>query len=268
MPAPNSRESLIDYAFRSLGSPVIEINVDMQQAYDRLDDALQFFAERHFDGVDRCYFDYVITQQDIDRKYVNTNAFGPMVGADPSGRPDGRDILSIIRIFPFGTHSSNNFFDIRYQLALNDFFGINTNLNTSGSTPVATYDIAKRYIRMIEMMFDPERSIRFSKVTNKLQIETDWSDMQAGTHLAVEAYVILDPERYPEIYNDILLKKYVTALIKRQWGANLSKFDGVQLPGGIVTRGSSIFSEAIQEIAILEEQVRSAYEYPPDFMTG
>ena len=124
MPALNSRESLIDYAFRALGSPVIEINVDMQQAYDRLDDALQFFAERHFDGVDRCYFDYVVTQQDVDRKYINTDAFGPMVGADASGRPDGRDILSIIRIFPFGTHSSNNFFDIRYQLALNDFFGI------------------------------------------------------------------------------------------------------------------------------------------------
>jgi hypothetical protein len=117
-------------------------------------------------------------------------------------------------------------------------------------------------------MFDPERTIRFNKVTNKLYIETDWTALKAGTFIAIEAYVNLDPDLYPEIYNDRMLKKYFTALIKKQWGANLSKFDGVSLPGGIALRGGQIFAEAIQEIAVLEEQIISAYELPPDMMTG
>jgi hypothetical protein len=267
MSQPNSRQSIIEYAYRQLGAPVIEINVDYQQAEDRLDDALQFFAERHYDGVERAFFSYQMTEADITNKFLNTNSFGPIVGASGSD-PNGYDILSVIRVFPFGSLNSNELFDIRYQLALNDVYGINTNLGFVNSAPIANFDITKRYIRLIEMMFDPERTIRFNKVTNKLYIETDWTAMKAGTWLAVEAYVNLDPDVYPEIYNDRMLKKYFTALIKKQWGANLSKFDGVALPGGVQLRGGTIFGEAEREIAILEEQIISAYELPPDMMTG
>jgi len=267
MAQPNSRDSIIQYAYRQLGAPVIEINVDYEQANDRLDDALQFFAERHFDGVERAYFSYQITDTDIQNKYINTNSFGPIVGAS-GGDPNGYDILSIIRVFPFGSLNANELFDVRYQMALNDVYGINTNLGFVNSAPIANFDITKRYIRMIEMMFDPERTIRFNKVTNKLYIETDWSTLKAGTFLAIEGYVNLDPDTYPEIYNDRMLKKYYTALIKKQWGANLSKFDGVSLPGGVALRGGQILAEAVQEIAILEDQIISAYELPPDMMTG
>jgi hypothetical protein len=267
MAQPNSKQTLIDYAFRTLGAPVVEINVDHQQALDRLDDALQFFSERHYDGVERAYFSYNLTEEDIANKYLNTNNLGPIVGSS-AGSPTGYDILSVLRIFPFGSLNANELFDIRYQLALNDVYGINTNLGFINSTPIANFDLTKRYIRLIEMMFDPERTIRFNKVTNKIYIETDWTVLKAGTYLAIEAYVNLDPDKYPEIYNDRMLKKYFTALIKRQWGANLSKFDGVALPGGVQLRGGTIFGEAEREIAILEEQIISSYELPPDMMTG
>ncbi len=236
-------------------------------ANDRLDDALQFFSERHYDGVERAYFSYRVTDTDIQNKYIDTNSLGPIVGSS-GATPNGYDILSIIRVLPFGTLNSNELFDIRYQLALNDVYGINTNLGFVNSSPIANYDITKRYIRLIEMMFDPERTIRFNKVTNKLYIETDWSAFKAGTYISIEAYVNLDPDTYPEIYNDRMLKKYFTALIKRQWGANLSKFDGVALPGGVSLRGGQIMAEAVQEIAVLEDQIISSYELPPDMMTG
>ena len=267
MAQPNSRQSIIDYAYRQLGAPVIEINVDYEQASDRLDDALQFFSERHFDGVERAFFSYQLTDNDLANKYIDTTNFGPIVGSN-SSKPTGYDILSIIRVFPFGSLNSNELFDIRYQLALNDVYGINTNLGFVNSTPIANYDLTKRYIRLIEMMFDPERTIRFNKVTNKLYIETDWTSLKAGTYIAVEAYVNLDPDLYPEIYNDRMLKKYFTALIKRQWGLNLSKFDGISLPGGVQLRGGSIAAEAEKEIAQLEDQIISSYELPPDMMTG
>jgi len=267
MSLPNSRESIIQYAFRQLGAPVVEINVDYQQAQDRLDDALQFFSERHFDGVERVFFTYALTEDDINNKYINTNNLGAIVGSS-SGSPTGYDILSIIKILPFGTLTSNYLFDVRYQLALNDVYGINTNLGFINSTPIANYDITKRYIRMIEMMFDPEKIARFNKVTNKLYIQTDWTALSAGTFIAIEAYVNLNPEVYTEIYNDRMLKKYFTALVKKQWGQNLSKFDGVALPGGIQLRGANILVEAEREIQILEDQIVSAYELPPDMMTG
>jgi hypothetical protein len=267
MAKPNSKESLIEYTFRKLGAPVVEINVDYQQALDRLDDALEFFSERHFDGVEKAYFSYQLTDTDITNKYINTNNFGPIVGAS-GGNPNGYDVLSIIRVFPFGTLNTNELFDVRYQLALNDVYGINTNLGFVNSTPIANFDLTKRYIRLIEMMFDPERTIRFNKVTNKLYIETDWTALKAGTYIAVEAYVNLNPDLYPEIYNDRMLKKYFTALVKKQWGQNLSKFDGVALPGGVQLRGGTILTEAEREIQLLEDQIISAYELPPDMMTG
>ena len=143
MAQPNSRDSLIQYAYRQLGAPVIEINVDYEQANDRLDDALQFFSERHYDGVERAYFSYQVTDTDIQNKYIDTNSLGPIVGSS-GATPNGYDILSIIRVLPFGTLNSNELFDIRYQLALNDVYGINTNLGFVNSTPIANYDITKR----------------------------------------------------------------------------------------------------------------------------
>jgi len=264
----NSREGLIEYAFKRLGSPVIEINVDYSQAEDRVDDALELFRERHFDGMEKVFFSHQITQTDIDQEYINTNDIGPVNGPTGDG-PRGSDILTVVKVFQFGQFSNINMFDIRYQLALSDYFGINRGLNAAVSQGLASYDSTKRYINLIEDFFQPEKAVRFTKVTNRLHIDTDWStQMQVGEYLIIEAYAAINPQTFTEIYNDRLLKEYVTALIKRQWGANLSKYDGVQMPGGVVLRGGAIEAEAQRELEVIEQKLYSQYELPVDFMTG
>jgi hypothetical protein len=230
MATPNSRESIIEYAFKRLGSPEI-------------------------------------TQEDVDQQYISTTNIGPVNGPSGDG-PSGSDILSVIKVFQFGQFSNINMFDIRYQLALSDYFGINRGLNAAVSQGLASYDSTKRYINMIEDFFQPEKAVRFSKVTNKIHIDMNWQEIPVGEYIVIESYAALNPETYNKIFNDRLLKEYVTALIKRQWGANLSKFDGVPMPGGVVLRGGQIMSEAQREIEIIEQKVYSQYELPVDFMTG
>ena len=267
MAIPNSKESLIEYSFKRLGSPVIEINVDYSQAEDRVDDALQLFTERHFDGVEKAFFAHKITDDDITNQYLQTDNFGPVNG--PTGdAPTGKDLVSVTKIFQFGHFGNGGRFDIRYQLALSDYFGINRGLNAAVSQGLATYDSTKRYINMVEDFFQPEKALRFSKVTNRLHIDMNWNEMVAGDYLVIEGYVKLNATTFTEIFNDRLLKKYVTALLKRQWGSNLAKYDGVQMPGGVVLRGGPIMQEAQAEIDKIEVEVRSEYELPVDFMTG
>lgn len=267
--SPDSRQTLIEYALRNLGHPVIQINVDQQQCEDRLDEALQYFVTRHYDGVQKMYFKYQVTQTDLDRGYINVADIDNPAD-DPTG-PKGEDIVSVVKLFRFGTLSGVNMFDVRYQLALTDYFGINRGLNGSQSTPLAGYQVTMSYISLLEQFFSPEKGIRFSKVTDKIYIDAFNSlsqDIPAGHYVVIEAYAALDPEIHTKIYNDRLLKKYVTALIKRQWGANMMKYDGVQLPGGITFKGAQIYQEAVQEIMAIEQEFERSYELPVDFMIG
>lgn len=264
--APNSRQTLIEHCLRALGHPVIQINVDQQQCEDRLDEALQFFITRHYDGVQKVYFKYQMSQQDLERGYIDvSNVENP--SNDPTG-PTGKDIVSVVKVFRFGTLSGVNMFDVRYQLALTDYFGINRGLNGSQSTPLAGYQVTMQYISLLEQFFSPEKGIRFSKVTDKIYIDALQQDIEPGNFIMIEAYAALDPDIHTSIYDDRLLKKYVTALIKRQWGANMMKYDGVQLPGGITFKGAQIYQEAIQEIAAIENEFELSYQLPIDFMWG
>lgn len=267
MAAPNSRDTLIDYALRTLGSPVIEINVDREQCEDRLDEALQFFNERHFDGVEKVYFRHQITQQEITNKYINISNLGGWDG-NANSRPNGNDIISVVKLFQFGNFANIDMFDLKYQLALVDYFGINRGFNGGGSMGLASYDATKRYIKLIEDFFQGEKAVRFSKVSDKIHIDGSLSDLSVGDYIVIETYCVLDPEEYPKIFNDRLLKKYLTALIKRQWGANMSKYDGVQLPGGIVMKGGQIYAEAVSEIVSIENEFLTSYEYPVNFFMG
>ena len=263
----NSKDDLIEYAFRKLGKPVVQINVDYQQAQDRVDEALLFFAERHFDGVEKGYFKYQLTQTDIDRKYIETDDIGPINGITGDS-PDGKNMVSVVKVFQFGNFTSIDMFDIRYQLALTDYFGINRGLAGTPALGLASYDATKKYIKLIQDFFQPEKAIRFSKVTNRIYIDGTLADITAGSYIVVEAYATLDPDKFTEIYNDRWLQKYTTALIKRQWGSNMAKYDGVALPGGIVMKGSQIYAEAIQELAEIENEFLRSYELPVDFMMG
>ena len=249
MPKPQTRQQLKDYSLRQLGAPVIDINVDDSQIEDCLDDALQFFVEYHFDGVELAYPKHLITQTDIDNNYLDMDAIDS-------------NIITVNRLFNIST-STINMFDVQYQMALNDFFGS----FTPGS--LANYSITKSNLEMLNDILNPEKNIRFSKVTNKMYGDFNWKDeLNVGDYLVMEVYRLLDPETYPEIYNDRLLKKYFVALVKRQWGNNLSKFEGIQLPGGVQFNGQRILDEAREAIDKIEEEVQDKYELPPDFSVG
>ena len=251
MARPYSRQELKDYCLRALGQPVIEVNVEDSQVEDRIDEALQYFAKYHHDGGMKMYYTYQLTAEDIARKWIDTNPI------DPS-------ILTIDRIFQMGFNiSTHNIFNIRYQLALNDFYGLRT-----GQTNLNYYVSTMQYIEMLQQLLDPEKQIRFNRVNNRLYIDATTGDMTAGLYLMIECYTTNDPEVATEIYNDNFLKKYTTALIKRQWGINLSKYEGMPLPGNVTFNGTKIYEEARDEIEKLEEQIQTKYQLPPDFITG
>jgi hypothetical protein len=254
MAHPRTRQELKDYCLRSLGAPVIEINVDDQQVEDRIDEALRYFIDWNSFASEKRYYKYQVTAQDKTNGYINTDSIAV----------DGEKIISISRVFQVGFNLQiNNVFNVRYQMALNDFYGLRTgqmNLNYFVST--------MQYIEMLQQLLDPEKQTTFSRYANKLTIHMNWQDFNTGQFLLIEAYTSLDPDTYSEIYDDPMLKKYATALIKRQWGANLSKYDGIPLPGNITFNGGRIYQEALEEITKIEEDVLLKYQEPPDFITG
>ncbi len=245
MGRPQSREDLKQYALRKLGAPVVDINVDDSQLEDRLDESIQFFGEYHFDGIERIYLKHQITQEDIDNEYFSVSD----------------SVAAVIRMFHFN-QGTINMFDVRYQSALNDFYSFS-------SQSFIEYDIYKRHITMISKMLQPERSIRFNRTVNRVYIDMNWDqEVEIGDYLLAEAWNVLDPNTYTEIYDNILLKKYVTAQFKQQWGMNLLKFTGVQLPGGVEFNGRQLYDDGTEEINKLEEEVLDKYEEPPAFTVG
>ena len=245
MSRPSSRENLKQYALRKLGAPVVDINVEDSQLEDRLDEALQFFGEYHFDGVERTFISHKVTQEDIDNKYLTVSD----------------SIASVVRLFHFN-QGTINMFDVRYQSALNDFYSFS-------NSSFIEYDIYKRHMNMVAQMMQPERAIRFNRVTNRLRVDMNWGEeISVDEYLVAEAYTVLDPETWTEIYDSILLKKYVVAQFKQQWGQNQLKFTGVQLPGGVEFNGRQLYDDGKEEIDKIEEEILDKYEEPPAFMTG
>lgn len=271
MPSVRTRQKLIDYCLRALGSPVIEVNVDDDQIQDRVDDALRFFSEYHFDGVEQVYLKYQIQPQDIVNKYITIKADNPGFQASDTSfnneeDPTAADILledlmtSVTKIFHI-TAQSVGMFDVRYQYALNDLY-------TFGTIDLVQYDLTQQYLSLLRQYLSPEKMVNFSRVTNKLYINMDWKFVQPGQYFIIDAYRILDPRIHTEIYEDRMLKKYLTALIKRQWGINLSKYSGIKLPGDITFNGDKLLSEAKTEVDEIEKELISKYELPTDFMMG
>lgn len=247
MAQPTTREQFIEYCLRELGAPVLEVNVDDDQVEDRVDDALQIFHNYHFDGVERINYPHTITQQNIDDKFVIL---------DPN-------IISVVRVFPYDMSlSANNMFSIRYQMAMNDFWDIS-------SVKMQYYDQSMQAINLINQMLNNEKSLNFNRHTNKVRIEANWEDkFEVGMMLMFEVYYIVDPSQFGSVWNNEFLKRYATALIKKQWGNNLKKFDGVQLPSGIVLNGQRIYEEAVEEIRELKQELETTHQLPPRFFIG
>lgn len=321
--ALSTRQELIDYCLRRLGFPVIEINIDEDQINDRIDDALQFWQEYHFDGVERTYVQHEITGSTLNlanqfgnnfdsgetitgrtsgttAQVVSTNLetliientqgtfqasefidgsnsgavvalddTTPYVAGDMDNKyiPISNGITGIIRLFNFGGAATNNtrdgnLFDLVYQFRQNDLY------NLMGADMIY-YSVVQSHLTTLDQLLVSSRQIRWNRKTNRLYIDTDWDKtFNPGDYVVAEAYAILDPAEYSEVYDDMFLKKYATALIKRQWGENMKKFGGIQLPGGVTLNGDKIFEEAITEINSIEDEMQSRYELPPSFYVG
>ena len=271
MAVPTSKSTLKEHCLRSLGKPVIEINVDPDQCDDRVDDALQYFAQYHYDGIERMYLKHEITQAEIDRAKTDASATATdkvdnsITATWKEGNnfiPVPDSVLAVVKIFDFSDKHSLNMFDVRYQLRLNDLYDFS-------SESIIHYEMTLRQLDFLDHILVGEKPIRFNQHQNRLYIDMNWSnDVTAGDFIILECYRKLDPTTYTDIFNDIYLKRYTTALIKRQWGANLSKFEGVQMLGGVTLNGAKLFEEAQQDIEKLEEQIQLAYELPPNYMIG
>jgi hypothetical protein len=248
MATVNSRQQFTEYCLRKLGFPVIEINVDPDQVEDRIDDALQYFQDYHFDGLQKVYYIHQITQEDINQRYLDLSDV-----RDNSN--NATEIVGVTRIFPLmDSQASISMFDLRYQLRLNELYDF-----TSAS--YINYTMTMQHLRMLEQLFVGETPIRYQRHMQKLFIDWGWGQSSApvGSIVVIEAYAIINPTVYNRVWDDRWLKRYGTALVKRQWGENLKKFGGIQLPGGVVLNGDKIFEEAMDEIKELEEDMENNY---------
>ena len=305
MAIPNTRANLKEYCLRSLGKPVIDINVDEDQVEDRIDEALQYFAQYHTDGVERMYLKYKVTADDITRltnnKKFNADEKGTVaenieLESGTNTQEEGKgdliaesgsailtedstivrtayeetqnylivpdSVISVINVFPLSDRANLNMFDVRYQLRLNDLYDFS-------STSIVHYEMTMRHLDFLDHILVGEKPLRFNQLSNRLYIDMDWNeDIDADEYLIIECYRKLDPSSHTNIFDDIFLKRYTTALIKRQWGQNLSKFSGTAMLGGVTLNGPELFSTAIQEQRQLEDEIRSNYEEPPHIMQG
>ncbi|CAB5221179.1 hypothetical protein UFOVP245_90 [uncultured Caudovirales phage] len=241
-----SREEFKEYCLRKLGKPVIEINVDDDQVEDRVDEALSYYWDYHFDGTEKIYYKHLITDADIANKYITLP----------------QNIIGAVNIFDVGEYISvNNIFNIRYQIALNDLY-------TLTYQSMVPYYMAFQQIQLLEQLLVGKQPIRYNRNVNKLYVDMNWDKVSAGYYLIVEAYQIVDPNEYSDVWNDRWLKRYATALIKKQWGSNLTKFNGMQLPGGVTFNGEKIYNDAHDEVDKLETEMTSSYSLPVTDMIG
>jgi hypothetical protein len=321
--AISSRQCLIDYCLRRLGFPVIEINVDDDQVEDRIDDALQYFQEYHFDGVERLYLTHKVTTAELKFSGLSTPSFennemlvgntsgatcilytisgttaritnvkgaftaGETVTGSTSGfsraiastsfytpgdiqngyLPLPDSVIGVIRVLPVngpssGMNNRNNMFDLIYQFRLNDMYNLL-------SADMVYYTQVQQHLSMLDMLLVGDRSFKYNRKMDKMYIDMNWEEvLNPDDFIVIECYRILDPSTYTQVYDDMFLKRYATALIKRQWGENMKKFGGIQLPGGVILNGREIYEEAVEEITTIENEMQLKSELPVDFMVG
>ena len=321
--AVSSRQGLIDYCLRRLGFPVIEINVDDDQVSDRIDDALQYFQEYHFDGVERLYLTHKVTTAELKFSGLSapsfeqneqligltsgascilytvngmtariTNVKGTFVSGEtitgsvsgfsraltttnfyaPGNIQNGYiplpdSVIGVIRVLPVngpssGMNNRNNMFDVIYQFRLNDMYNLL-------SADMVYYTQVQQHLSMLDMLLVGDRSFKYNRKMDKMYIDMNWEEvLNPDDFIVIECYRILDPSTYTQVYDDMFLKRYSTALIKRQWGENMKKFGGIQLPGGVILNGKEIYDEAVEEILTIETEMQLKSELPVDFMVG
>jgi hypothetical protein len=291
MAQPSTRQELIDYCLRQLGAPVVEINVAEEQLQDLVDDAVQFFQERHFDGVTQVYLKYQITEEDVKRGKARPPGAPPNDVGGTTGITNitasadiGGDnttftyyqnsnyiqippsIIGVNKIFQYNEGLSSGMFNLKYQLMLNDIVG----LQGSGSTgyDLTSYSMTMGYIETINFLLNTHKQIRFNQRQDRMYLDVDWSELKEGEFIIIDCWSVMDGNDYPRVWNDSFIKPYLTSLIKRQWGQNLMKFTGVKLPGGIEFNGRQIYDDGQRELDEIKAKMLSTYELPPLDLIG
>ena len=282
--AINSRQDLIDYAKRQLGAPVLEINIADEQIEDNLDDTITFYQDRHFDGVEKMYLKHKITKDFTDTVQASgqdgaesslgittttsssVNITG--IGATTFGFEETQNfiqipdaVIGIEKVFKIDSRAiASNMFNLTYQLFLNEIYHFS-------SMELLQYTMTKRYLEDIDFILHPDKQIRFNRRQNRLYIDSDYSSMKEDDYLIIECYRVLNPNDYPKVYNDRWVKNYFTAKLKKQWGQNLIKFQGVKLPGGVELNGRAIYDDGVAEMQAIEDKMSTEFELPPlDFI--
>jgi len=247
MATPTTKATFKEYCLRKLGKPVIEINVDDDQVDDRIDEAIRYWYDYHFDGSEKIYYKHAITDTDVTNKYITL--------------PE--NIIGAVSIFSMGdpSISSDDLFNIRYQIALNDIYTL-TNVS------LVPYYMVMEHLALMTELLVGKQPIRYSRHKDRLHIDMDWNTVAVGSFLLVEAYEVVDPETYTDAYNDRWLQNYATTLIKEQWGSNLTKFTGMTLPGGVQFNGEKIYNDAVDARTKMEQEMISSYSLPVLDMIG
>lgn len=246
MALPTNRSEFKAYCLRQLGAPVIEVNISDEQIDDRVDEAFKFWADYHFDGSEKVYYKHQVTEQDKTNKYITM--------------PE--NIIGVVNIFDLGSAlGTNNLFNIRYQIALNDLY-------TLTSVSMVPYYMAMTHIQFLEQLLVGKQPLRYNRHTDKLYLDMDWDRVNAGEFLIVEAYEVIDPDVYTDAWSDRWLLRYGTCLMKLQWGNNLKKFDGMKMPGGLTFNGQKIYDEAMMEKEVMEKEMIYSYSLPATDMIG
>ena len=282
MSKPGTRAEFKEYCLRQLGAPVLEINIATEQCEDIIDDAIQFFQERHFDGVAQVYLKYKVTQEDKNRgkgpaednvSGITTTTATATIG-EASVEFDYEEnsnylqvppqIIGVTKLFRFdGTNTAtNNMFSLKYQLFLNDI------AFNWGTTELLSYAMTRTYLSDIDFLLNTEKQIRFNQRMDRLYIDIDWDEVNVGDYFIIDCWRALNPADYARVWNDSFLKRYTTQLFKRQWGQNLIKFQGVKLPGGVELNGRQIYDDATKELERIGDQMMSTYELPPLDLIG
>ena len=287
MAQPTTRTEFKEYVLRRLGAPVLDVNLASEQCEDLIDDALQYFYERHFDGVSQCYLKYQITDDDVLRGEARPPG---TTGASQTGIttttvtqdmptkgstdfswyensnyiPIPNHVIGINKIFQYDNAQSisvSNMFSFKYQLFLNDIY-------YWGQTDLLSYSMTMSYLETMNFLLNTHKQIRFNQRQDRLYLDVDWSDIKAKDYIIIDCWRTVDPSDFPRVWNDSFLKLYFTALLKRQWGQNLIKFGGVKLPGGVELNGRQIYDDGEKEIERFRERMSSTYELPPLDMIG
>jgi hypothetical protein len=271
MAQPSSRAELKEYCLKQLGKPVLEINVDDDQIDNLMDDAIQYFHERHFDGIERVFLKHQLQpgEKDILRSGKETTTASSSVGISTVSWEEATNflklpdtIIGVNSVFKVDSSTiSSGLFNIKYQIFLNDLYYY-------GALDLLNYAMVKTHLEDISRILTPDVQLRFNKKQHRLYLDIDWKQVDADTWIILDCYRIVNPVDFPKIYNDFWLKRYLTALIKRQWGQNMIKFNGVQLPGGISLNGRQLYEDAVRELEEIEQKLKSEYEMPPLDMIG